>query len=235
MNFVSQPFSIFLPIVLLVYHRLPTRSRKFHFLLLASWFFYMWWNPRFIWIILFTSVVDYAAGLLIESAPTARGRRGWLIVSLITNLGFLAFFKYTNFFLANCTVLARQFGWPVPDWKADIILPIGISFHTFQGISYTMEVYRGKIPAVRRFTDFALFIAFFPQLVAGPIVRATEFLPQMAMPPRVTFLQVEEGLHRFVMGLFKKAFLADRLAQFVDPVFAQPELYDATTQCWAVL
>jgi alginate O-acetyltransferase complex protein AlgI len=235
MNFVSQAFAIFLPIVLLVYHRLPTRSHKYRFLLLASWFFYMSWNPWFIWIILFTSIVDYAAGLLIESAPTARRRRGWLMLSLITNIGFLAVFKYTNFFLENSAALARQFGWTVPDWKADIVLPIGISFHTFQGISYTIEVYRGKIPAVRSFADFALFIAFFPQLVAGPIVRATEFLPQMVVPPRVTFAQVEEGLHRVLIGLFKKIFLADRLAQFVDPVFAHPELYDAATHWWAVL
>lgn len=235
MNFVSQPFFIFLPIVLFVYHRLPTRSHKYRFLLLASWFFYMSWNPWFIWIILFTTVVDFAAGLLIEGAATERRRRGWLMVSLISNLGFLGFFKYTNFVVDNVALLAQQFGLSVPHWKADIILPIGISFHTFQGISYTVEVYRGKIPAVRSPVDFALFIAYFPQLVAGPIVRATEFLPQMVVPPRVTFIQVEEGLHRFLIGLFKKVFLADQLAQFVDPVFAQPALYDAATHWWAVL
>jgi alginate O-acetyltransferase complex protein AlgI len=234
-NFASKAFFIFLLVVLLVYHRLPTRSHKYRFLLAASWFFYMSWNPWFIWIILFTSVVDYAAGLLIEGAPTRQRRRGWLLLSLITNLGFLAVFKYTNFFLDNSLALAHQLGWSVPDWKVQIILPLGISFHTFQGISYTMEVYRNKIPAVRGFSDFALFIAFFPQLVAGPIVRATEFLPQMVTPPRVTATQVEEGLHLFVLGLFKKVFLADRLAQFVDPVFARPELYGAATHRWAVL
>jgi alginate O-acetyltransferase complex protein AlgI len=111
----------------------------------------------------------------------------------------------------------------------------GISFHTFQGISYTLDVYSGKIRAVRSLLDFSLFVAFFPQLVAGPIVRAVEFLPQMATPPRVTSDQVVQGTHLILLGLFKKVFIADRLAQFVDPVFASPWLYDAATHRWAVL
>jgi alginate O-acetyltransferase complex protein AlgI len=116
-----------------------------------------------------------------------------------------------------------------------IVLPLGVSFHTFQGVSYTLDVYRGRVRAVRSFVDFALFVAFFPQLVAGPIVRATEFLPQMAAPPRATAAQVVEGLHLVVAGLFKKVFLADRLAQFVDAVFADPGAYGAAAHRWAVL
>jgi alginate O-acetyltransferase complex protein AlgI len=235
MNFASQAFFLFLPVVLLIYFRLRTRAHKYRFLLAASWFFYMSWNPWFIWVILFTSVVDYAAGLLIEAAPTAGRRRAWLLLSLVTNLGFLAVFKYTNFLLANGLALARVMGWPVPDWTVNIVLPLGISFHTFQGISYTLDVYRGKIPAVRGFVDFALFVAFFPQLVAGPIVRAVDFLPQMETPPRPTSKQVLEGLHWCLIGLFKKVVLADRLAEFVDPLFAQPGLYDAVSQRWAVI
>jgi alginate O-acetyltransferase complex protein AlgI len=234
-NFASKAFFIFLPVVLLGYHLLRGRARKYRLLLAASWFFYMSWNPWFLWVILFTSVVDYYAGLLIERAATPGRRRAWLMLSLVTNLGFLAVFKYTNFFLANSLALAREFGYAVPDWTVKIILPLGISFHTFQGISYTLDVYRNKIRAVRSFTDFALFVAFFPQLVAGPIVRAVEFLPQMEEPPRVTAAQVVEGLHWFLLGLFKKVFLADRLAQFVDVVFADPAGYDAVTQRWAVL
>jgi alginate O-acetyltransferase complex protein AlgI len=233
-SFASKTFFLFLPIVLIVYHLLRSRSHKYRFLLLASWLFYMSWNPRLIWVILFTSVIDYAAGLLIEASSTPTRRRAWLLVSLVTNLGFLAIFKYTNFFLTNSLTLARDLGWPVPDYTVHIILPLGISFHTFQGISYTIDVYRNKIPAVRSFVDFALFVAFFPQLVAGPIVRAVEFLPQMVTPPRATPAQIVEGLHWFLLGLFKKVFLADRLAQFVDPVFAQPWIYDASTHCWAV-
>jgi alginate O-acetyltransferase complex protein AlgI len=235
MNFASKSFFVFLPIVVAGYYALPTRQLKFRFLLAASWFFYMSWNPRFIWVILFTSVVDYYAGMLIESAVNERRRKWWLLVSIVTNLGFLAVFKYTNFFVTNGLTVARWTGWEAPDVSLRIILPLGISFHTFQGISYTVDVYRRKIAAVRSFVDFALFVAFFPQLVAGPIVRAIEFLPQMVKPPRATADQVMEGLHWFILGLFKKVFLADRLAEFVDPVFAQPGLFDSTAHVWAVL
>ena len=235
MSFATREFFIFLPVVLLVYRTLHTRAQKFRFLLMASWFFYMWWNPWLIGIILFTTVVDYATGLLIEAATTAQRRRAWLCLSLTSNLGFLAFFKYSHFLLENSLALARAAHWPVPEWTFNIVLPIGISFHTFQGMSYTIEVYRRQIRAVRSFADFALFIGFFPQLVAGPIVRASEFLPQMVTPPPVRSQDIEEGLHWFVVGLFKKVFIADQLAQFVDTVFAHPELYDAVTHRWAVL
>ena len=192
--------------------------------------------PYYLWVIIFTSVVDYFAGILIQNAATPAAKRRWLALSLVTNLGFLAAFKYTTFVVTNALMLARAVGWPdAPDWKLSIVLPLGISFHTFQGISYTVDVYRGKIRAVRSFVDFALFVAFFPQLVAGPIVRAVEFLPQMVTPPRVTSAQVIEGLHWFLLGLFKKVFIADRLAQYVDAVFANPSLYDGVTHRWAVL
>jgi alginate O-acetyltransferase complex protein AlgI len=157
------------------------------------------------------------------------------MVSIASNLGFLGFFKYTNFFVSNSLALAHWLGWPVPDWTVHVILPLGISFHTFQGISYTLDVYHRKVQAVSSFADFALFVAFFPQLVAGPIVRAIDFLPQMVTPPRVSSAQVIEGLHWFLLGLFKKVFLADRLAQFVDQVFANPAAFDAVSQRWAVL
>jgi alginate O-acetyltransferase complex protein AlgI len=235
LNFASKLFFIFLPIVLLGYHLLRGRERKYRFLLAASWLFYMSWSPWFLWVILFTTVVDYLAGRLIETATTPGRRRLWLLASIVSNLGFLAAFKYTNFVVGNGTALLRALGWPAPDLTFSVLLPLGISFHTFQGISYTLDVYRGKIKAVRSFPDFALFVAFFPQLVAGPIVRAVEFLPQMVTPPRVTPTQVVEGLHWFLVGMFKKVFLADRLAQFVDPVFANPHGYDVFTHRWAVV
>ncbi|MFN4260049.1 MAG: MBOAT family O-acyltransferase [Gemmataceae bacterium] len=239
MNFATPAFFLFLPLVLLIYHSLRGRHHQYRFLLVASWFFYMSWNPWFIWVIVVTSIIDYIAALRMDTATTLGRKKFWLWLSIVSNLGLLAFFKYTNFFLGNGLALAHYIGWPgvsastKPLW--DIILPLGISFHTFQGISYTLDVYRGKIPAVRNFVDFALFVAFFPQLVAGPIVRAVEFLPQMETPPRVTMQHVVEGLHWFLLGMFKKAFLADRLAQFVDPVFAEPALYDAVTHRWAIL
>src|SRR5436190_13620190 len=128
MNFASRGFFIFLPLVLLVYHLLRSREYKYRFLLVTSWFFYMSWNPWFIWVILFTSIVDYAAGILIERAESQRSRRGWLLLSLVTNLGFLGAFKYTGFCVSNSLALAQHFGYSVPDWNVRIILPLGISF-----------------------------------------------------------------------------------------------------------
>src|SRR5262249_20268893 len=147
----------------------------------------------------------------------------------------LAAFKYTGFLVSNGLTLAGWLGWDVPGWTVRIVLPLGISFHTFQGISYTVDVYPGQVRAVRSFTDFALFVAFLPPLVAVPVVRAVEFLPQMATPPRVRADQVVEGLHWFLLGLFKKVFIADRLAEFVDAVFRNPGAFDAVTHRWAVL
>jgi alginate O-acetyltransferase complex protein AlgI len=235
MNFTSRAFLIFLPIVLAVYHLLPTRTTKFRFLLAASWLFYMSWNPWFLWVIVATSIVDYLAGIGIEDAASPGRRRAWLIFGVVVNLGFLATFKYTDFVGQSATELLQALGWPAPDWTARMILPLGISFHTFQGIGYTLDVHRGRIQAVRSFADFALFVSFFPQLVAGPIVRATEFLPQMVSPPPVRTRQIAEGLHWFLLGMCKKLVFADRLAEFVDPIFAHPELYDAFTLRWAVV
>jgi alginate O-acetyltransferase complex protein AlgI len=232
MNFASRGFFVFLPVVLAGYYAVGSRTAKYRWLLAASWVFYMTWNPWFLWVILFPTVVDYFAGLLIEAAPTPGRRKLWLVASLAANLGLLAGFKYTRFVVENaCTAI----GWTAPPWVGSIILPLGISFHTFQGISYTLDVYRRKIVAVRSFTDFALFVAFFPQLVAGPIVRAVEFLPQMAAPPRATPTQIIEGLHYFVLGLFKKVFIADRLAAFVDVVFRDPATFGPSAHRWAVL
>src|SRR5262249_28369307 len=168
-------------------------------------------------------------------ATDDRRKRRWLVLSVAGNLGLLAVFKYANFVIDNGVALSRALGLPAEEWPYRVLLPLGISFHTFQGISYTVDVYRGKIPAVRNFWAFALFGAFFPQLVAGPIVRAVEFLPQMETPPRVTAQQVVEGLHWIVLGFFKKIFLADWLARFVDEIFAHPERYDAATLRWAVV
>lgn len=234
MNFVSSAFFLFLPLVVIAYHLLPVRSVKYTFLLGASWFFYAAWNPWFVWVLILPTVVDYYSGLLIENAGTPSRKRLWLAASVVSNLGFLAAFKYTDFFLQNSLALARLCGHEVPTWSWKVVLPLGISFHTFQGISYTVDVYRGRVPAVRNFVDFGLFVAFFPQLVAGPIVRAVDFLPQMTPTPRVTMEHFTTGLHWFVIGLFKKAFLADRLAQYVDVVFADPTAFDAVAHRWAV-
>ncbi|MGL6094233.1 MAG: MBOAT family O-acyltransferase, partial [Fimbriiglobus sp.] len=235
MNLASKAFFIYLPVVLLAYHLLRGRSAKYNLLLAASWVFYAWAAPKYLTVLLALTVIDYVAGLRIEAEADPRWRRRWLVLSVVSNLGLLAAFKYTPFVYDNAVSLARLCGATATDRAWEILLPLGISFHTFQGISYTVDVYRGQIRAVRNFRDYALFVAFFPQLAAGPIVRAVEFLPQMVTPPRVTAQQVTDGLTLFVLGLFKKLFIADQLDQlFVGPVFADPAAFDAATHRWAV-
>src|SRR5690606_7968426 len=153
-------------------HLLRRREHKYRFLLAASWIFYGWCNVEYLWVIVAITVVDYYVGLRIQASGDERARKRWLIVSLVANLGLLAGFKYTLFFAENVVGLAQLFGAPVSDPVFEILLPLGISFHTFQGIAYNVDVYRRKVPAVTSFVDFALFLSFFPQLIAGPIVRA---------------------------------------------------------------
>jgi alginate O-acetyltransferase complex protein AlgI len=236
MIFATKAFLIFLPVVLVLYHLLRDRTHKYRVLLIASWLFYTWLSPQYLWVIIACTVIDYAAWLKIESAATDRGRKRWLVLSIVSNLGLLFAFKYAAFATDNAVSLARLFGMEVHDRTWNILLPLGISFHTFQGISYTVDVYRRQIRAVRSFLDYALFVAFFPQLAAGPIVRAVEFLPQMETPPSPTAKQVSEGLHLFLLGLFKKVFIADQLDMlFVSPVFENPAAFDATAQRIACL
>lgn len=236
MIFATKAFFIFLPAVLLLYHLLRRRTHKYGVLLVASWLFYTWLSPQYLWVIIACTVIDYVAGLKIESAATERGRKRWLVLSIVSNLGLLFAFKYAAFATDNAVSLARLCGMEVHDRTWNILLPLGISFHTFQGISYTVDVYRRQIRAVRSFLDYALFVSFFPQLAAGPIVRAVEFLPQMESPPSPTAKQVSEGLHFFLLGLFKKVFIADQLdSLFVSPVFADPGSFDAATQRIACL
>jgi D-alanyl-lipoteichoic acid acyltransferase DltB (MBOAT superfamily) len=232
--FAGKEFFVFLPLVLLAYHLLRGRGPKFTVLLLTSWLFYAWASPGYLWVILALTVSDYWVALRIEGTDDPRRRRRWLLLSVVSNLGLLAAFKYTAFAFDSGMSLAKLCGYAVTDRTWDILLPLGISFHTFQGISYTVDVYRRQIRAVTSFRDYALFVAFFPQLAAGPIVRAVEFLPQMAAVPRVTAAHIEDGLRLFVIGLFKKLFIADYLhILIVDPVFSNPAAYDGAAHRWA--
>ena len=236
MIFTTKAFLIFLPLVLLGYHLLAGRAWKYRFLLVSSWVFYALCSPRYLWVILLLTATDFAVGKRIEDASDSRQKKWWLWLSVASNLGLLAAFKYTPFVYDNAVSLARLFGADVPDRVWNLLLPLGISFHTFQGISYTVDVYRGQIKAVRSFTDYALFVAFFPQLAAGPIVRAVEFLPQMVTPPQVTASQIEDGVHLVVTGLAKKLFIADWLDRLVvSPVFGDPAAFDPAAHRWAVV
>lgn len=222
MLFNSFEFLIFLPVVLLGYYMLPHRAQN-AFLVLASCFFYASWDWRFLFPLLFSTTIDYYCARKMEES-VAQGEpqqhRLWLLrLSLITNLGLLGFFKYFNFFSESLQVLLRSLGIEIPLQTLNVILPVGISFYTFQALSYTIDVYRGQIHATRSFWDFFLAVLFFPHLVAGPIQRAANLLSQVMQPRRTTALQFTDGLHLIAWGFFKKVVIADRLAPIVDVYF----------------
>ncbi len=221
MLFNSLQFFVFLAVVLFLYHG-PFRGRpngRHGLLLLASWFFYACWNPAFLLLLIFSTILDHRVALGLTATEDGRWRKFLLALSLFGNLGVLAFFKYGAFFSKS---IAALLPWEVapPDFFDQIILPVGISFYTFQSLSYSIDVYRGTLPAERSFLRVALYVSFFPQLVAGPIVRATQFLPQLATSSRLTTAQVEDYSLRIVSGLVKKVCIADILSRWVDVVFS---------------
>ena len=220
MVFNSFAFFVFFPIVTIVYFALSHRWR-WAWLLATSCVFYMYFIPKYILILAFTIVVDYAAGIAIEGAR-GRARRLYLLASIVANVGVLAFFKYINFINDNLAALAQALGWHYPVPSLAIILPIGLSFHTFQAMSYTFEVYYGRQTAERHFGLYALYVMFYPQLVAGPIERPQSLLHQFRDVHTFDYARVTSGLRRMAWGLFKKAVVADRLAWVVNQVYAEP-------------
>jgi alginate O-acetyltransferase complex protein AlgI len=218
MLFHTFTFLVFftITVVLLLIARRKHTTQK-NILLIASAIFYMWWNPAFILLIVFSAGVDYLVAARLEHTEEQRARRNLLLVSLITNFGLLAFFKYTGFLEHNLLYVFRLFGYQ-PNWAdLHIILPVGISFYTFHTLSYTIDVYKREIPTTRSFRDFALFVTFFPPLVAGPIMRASSFLPQLETPRQMNFDRANFFL--FLRGLVKKALVADGVALFADAIF----------------
>ncbi len=225
MVFNSLTFLLFFLIVLVLHH-LPLRwsVKKFN-LLLASYLFYAAWNPPFVILLWVSTLVDWFVARRMARAENRAARRGFLFLSLGVNLGLLGFFKYGNFALENFVLLLEGLGVAYRPPALDIILPIGISFYTFQTLSYTLDVYRGKIKPWPSFLDFALFVTFFPQLVAGPIVRAVDFLPQCSQPRKATQNQLGWGFVLLTTGLFQKVVLADiLLAPVVDQVYQAPRM-----------
>lgn len=221
MLFNSFTFVVFLAIVLFL-HYLPIswRWRKAN-LLLASYIFYAAWNPPFVALLWFSTIVDWFAAKEMERSDSAIVRRLMLGVSLGTNLGLLAFFKYGNFALDNFVQIMTACGISYSPAAMDIILPVGISFYTFQTLSYTLDVYRGRASTWNSFRDFALYVTFFPQLVAGPIVRAVDFLPQCSEPRKANSAQMGWGLSLLLLGLFQKVVVADGLlAPIADSVYS---------------
>src|ERR1043166_4416278 len=228
MLFNSPEFWIFFAVVLIGFYSLPYRAGKV-LLLGASYFFYMWWNVYFIALILASTVIDYFLGILLETAQP-RWRKPLLIVSIVANLGFLGFFKYYNFFASS---LAALLGLPTDSLALNILLPVGISFYTFASLSYTIDVYRRKTTAVRNFIDYAFFIAFFPHLIAGPILRAKQFLPQIQQWQRPSAETVNRGVALILTGLIKKMVFADRFAIAADAYFNNIDGYPGWLAAWS--
>jgi len=195
-------------------------------LLVASYVFYSAWDWRFLSLILISTVIDYFCGLKIEEASTKEKKKLFLTFSLVSNLSILCAFKYFNFFVANFVSLINKFGVDLNYHTLKIILPMGISFYTLQSLSYTIDIYRKGMKPTKRFLDFALFVAFFPQLVAGPIERAKNLLPQMSSKRTVTLEKFYEGCHLIFWGIFLKVFIADNLSAYVDPIFAKSPPYN---------
>ena len=218
MLFNSFEFIAFLVVVYGLYLVLSHRAQN-RMLLVASYVFYGWWDWRFLSIIIFTTVLDYLVSLRVAATEDPRSRRLLLSISVICNLGLLGFFKYFNFFIGSFIDMASRAGFHLDYQPLRIILPVGISFYTFQSISYSLDVYRGHLKPPRSFLDFALFVAFFPQLVAGPIQRATTLLPQVTEPRSIDLDQVTRGAFLILYGLFKKTVIADGLAEGVNSVY----------------
>jgi alginate O-acetyltransferase complex protein AlgI len=231
MLFNSFQFLLFFPIVTILYFLLPYKFRWFH-LLLASCIFYMAFVPVYILILFFTIVVDYIAGIMIENAAGHK-RKWFLVMSLVANIGVLAIFKYYNFFITNINHAFSGVGAHLP--LLAIILPIGLSFHTFQAMSYTIEVYRGNQKAERHFGIYALYVMFYPQLVAGPIERPQNLLHQFYEKHDFNFEECKEGLKQMLWGFFKKIVIADRLALVVKTVFKHPEQFNGVALTIATL
>ena len=231
MLFNSIAFLVFLPIVFLLYW-FVFRGRRWQnlFLLIASYVFYGWWDWRFLLLIAFTSLCSFVSGLLIERNEGSRiTQRTISAFNIVLNIGILAVFKYYNFFVENLNVLFGALGWHF-DWVTmEIILPVGISFYTFQALSYSIDVYQRKIPATRDIIEFFSYISFFPQLVAGPIERATNLLPQFQHSRRFDHDKAVDGLRQMLWGFLKKVVVADNCAHIVNTYWNQYQTLPSVT------
>jgi alginate O-acetyltransferase complex protein AlgI len=225
MLFCSQQFLLFFAVVFVVYWAMPWPRARVVLLLAASFYFYAKWNHWLACIIAISTTLDYLIARGLEASSSPWRRKLLLATSLIGNLGLLVYFKYANFFLKSLEDSLHAAGVTASMPVLQVILPIGISFYTFEAINYTVDVYRGRAAAERNLLHFMLFITFFPHLVAGPIVRARDFLPQISRPKRWSWGRMELGARFVLLGMFKKLAIADHMALFADPVFAAPAKY----------
>ncbi|MBX2932096.1 MAG: MBOAT family protein [Chitinophagaceae bacterium] len=231
MLFNSIDFAIFLPIVFILYWFVTNKSLKAQnvLLLAASYFFYACWDWRFLFLLMFSTLLDYFTGLKMQDATNKSNKKFWFWLSVIVNLGFLGVFKYYNFFAESFAEAIAHVGLKINPWTLNVILPVGISFYTFHGLSYVIDIYKGKIKAERNFVDYAVFVSFFPLLVAGPIERATHLLPQIKKERTFDYTKAVDGLRQILWGLFKKIVIADCCAEYANQIFNNSADYSGST------
>lgn len=231
MLFNSLSFVCFLPIVFVLYWFNKNTNLVYQntLLLVSSYFFYACWDYRFLCLLVFSTLLDFYTGIKISDAKNVSAKKKWFRLSLFINLGILFFFKYFNFFEASFTTALSNIGFHTNSWVLKIILPVGISFYTFHGLSYVIDVYKNRITEERNFINYALFVCFFPLLIAGPIERATHFLPQIQKVRVFDYSKSVDGLRQILWGLFKKIVIADQCAEIVNVVFENPANYSGST------
>lgn len=231
MLFNSLSFALFLPAVFILYWFVTNKNLKFQNLLLlvSSYFFYSCWDWRFLFLLIFSTLLDFFSGIQIEKSTKDSQKKFWFWLSIIINLGFLGVFKYFNFFAESLRDLISIFGFQVNLWTLKVILPIGISFYTFHGLSYVIDIYKGRIKAEKNFVDYAVFVSYFPLLVAGPIERATHLLPQIKKKRNFNYEQAIDGLRQILWGLFKKIVIADNCAIQANLIFNNSTEYSGST------
>ncbi|MEC4048404.1 MBOAT family O-acyltransferase [Flavobacterium sp. SUN046] len=221
MFFNSFHFAVFLPIVFVLYWFVCNKSKATQnfLLIIASYYFYSCWNWHFLFLLIFSTLLDYYTALKIEENELPKYRKFWLWLSISINLGFLGVFKYYNFFAESFASLLHSFGFTVSPITLKLILPVGISFYTFHGLSYIIDIYYKRIKAEKNFVDYSLFVSYFPLLVAGPIERATHLLPQIKVKRSFNFDKAKEGIYQIVWGLVKKVVIADSCANYANEIF----------------
>jgi alginate O-acetyltransferase complex protein AlgI len=231
MLFNSINYALFLPIVFAMYWLIGKKNIKFQniLLLVSSYFFYACWDWRFLFLLMFSTFLDYYTGLKMCEAKSQREKKIWFWLSVIVNIGFLCIFKYFNFFIFSFAEALSLLGVQVNIWTLRVILPVGISFYTFHGLSYVIDIYKGRIKAERNIIDYSLFVSFFPLLVAGPIERATHLLPQLKNDRDFHYSKAVDGLRQILWGLFKKVVIADQCAVYANKIFNDPSQFSGST------